>query len=955
MDVDLTKQGRGVRWMRTMQQVQEMESSATSATAGKRSAAATAMAKAVLRQSQADEAKREKRIPSGQRLEGDEVFDVDEPRDQSNQAQLSVSPITMYNSEGKSRGRIIAVNEKYICYGLKGGPIRVLNPKTGVKTLLRGHAAPVSDMAFFSQKMDVLGSVSNDGKLFVRRLKEKDEGEDAVDIEDEVLMSLQVHLSREHGDPLFCWHPSLPDGFACAFGNQVFICSISSCIVGNGKSRDIVCNLDQSPPKGVAVLPTMEEEVSAVKFSPKGLLLAIGSIDGQLFVWSMPGAGSDSTSTKLLSNFEPYGKEAIGSIHWLQTSTDKPVLMTGNSSNSDIRLWRLEGERYTCPQTLKFVSSRHGVHAFSNVVDVVEDANLVILANSKTNTLYTVHYGEGKGLELCLDYLSEHIIAQPILSFVAHTADAGASNGNNKMVNVFAVQPKAIQQYFINTEICVPPEENTTEGMSEVESAVEEKPAQRTHRSPRGEKAFESPTETGNKQQPRLLTPSQIMQLAGSAGKNSQRRQSGQGYEESANEDLPAKQEDHNISQGSTSDGLSESGPGTHAEAEDAPKVRLLVRPTNSEAPSPDARIKQLEEEVQKLKTDTTAAVAKEGRRLEASLIKAIKANSQESQGMEKKRMEKLVLAMSQTILQDLPRQLADTVKAEMAALEEKIADSIAASVTSSLEASTAKTIQNRLPGAIKGTLTEALRSNFQASVIPSFEAAVREMFAQIDASLTAGLQQQINSTSEVAKVSDLLEQASQLTETLRVEITEGQRKLLAIAADERSRALKQQSGLQSHTGDGSGMMGTSLEQLEAKLDPTIELKGLVEARKYEEAYNKVLSLGDVETVVWLCKQVDATAIFNFTPPLLSQGVLLSLMQQLSTDLQKDTTLKLSWIQNTALALDPQDPVLSVHMRPILQSTFVALNNRLRTARSGEAGQIKLVIHLMNSLLTACK
>ena len=73
MDEDLTRQGRGVRWMRTMQQVQEMESSATSTMVGKRSAAATAMAKAVLRQSQADEAKREKHRPNGQRLEGDEV------------------------------------------------------------------------------------------------------------------------------------------------------------------------------------------------------------------------------------------------------------------------------------------------------------------------------------------------------------------------------------------------------------------------------------------------------------------------------------------------------------------------------------------------------------------------------------------------------------------------------------------------------------------------------------------------------------------------------------------------------------------------------------------------------------------------------------------------------------------------------------------------------------------
>lgn len=56
-----------------MQKVQDTESSATSNVVGKKSAAATAMAKAVLRQSEADKAKKEKHGPIGKRLDGDEV------------------------------------------------------------------------------------------------------------------------------------------------------------------------------------------------------------------------------------------------------------------------------------------------------------------------------------------------------------------------------------------------------------------------------------------------------------------------------------------------------------------------------------------------------------------------------------------------------------------------------------------------------------------------------------------------------------------------------------------------------------------------------------------------------------------------------------------------------------------------------------------------------------------
>lgn len=41
-------------------------------------------------------------------------------------------------------------------------------------------------------------------------------------------------------------------------------------------------------------------------------------------------------------------------------------------------------------------------------------------------------------------------------------------------------------------------------------------------------------------------------------------------------------------------------------------------------------------------------------------------------------------------------------------------------------------------------------------------------------------------------------------------------------------------------------------------------------------------------------------------PPVLSQQVLLSLLQQLGYDLSRDSTTKLTWIQDAALALDPQ-------------------------------------------------
>lgn len=80
-------------------------------------------------------------IPRGRHLRGDHViYDVDARKAGDAQAQLEVSPITVYSSEtALALGRQIAVNKKFVCYGLRGGPIRILNINNSQRVLLRGH------------------------------------------------------------------------------------------------------------------------------------------------------------------------------------------------------------------------------------------------------------------------------------------------------------------------------------------------------------------------------------------------------------------------------------------------------------------------------------------------------------------------------------------------------------------------------------------------------------------------------------------------------------------------------------------------------------------------------------------------------------------------------------------------------------------------------------------------
>ena len=63
---------------------------------------------------------------------------------------------------------------------------------------------------------------------------------------------------------------------------------------------------------------------------------------------------------------------------------------------------------------------------------------------------------------------------------------------------------------------------------------------------------------------------------------------------------------------------------------------------------------------------------------------------------------------------------------------------------------------------------------------------------------------------------------------------------------------------------------------------------------RYEDAFGRVLDMADVGRVTWLCQQVDPAQLLGQDPLPLSQSVLLSLMQQLGTDLSKVPSLRFS-------------------------------------------------------------
>ena len=126
----------------------------------------------------------------------------------------------------------------------------------------------------------------------------------------------------------------------------------------------------------------------------------------------------------------------------------------------------------------------------------------------------------------------------------------------------------------------------------------------------------------------------------------------------------------------------------------------------------------------------------------------------------------------------------------------------------------------------------------------------------------------------------------------------------------------------------------------------------LIGQRRYEEAFTAALSKGDVELLSWLCSHSDVHDVFG-TRPALCQAVLLSLVQQLGSDIGIGTALKATWIREAALSLDTKGQVFAAHARPILADALHAMQREFGTC-SDRAGMtaLQLGIHVLRSLLS---
>ncbi|CAG8438797.1 1199_t:CDS:10, partial [Acaulospora colombiana] len=294
-------------------------------------------------------------------------------------------------------------------------------------------------------------------------------------------------------------------------------------------------------------------------------------------------------------------------------------------------------------------------------------------------------------------------------------------------------------------------------------------------------------------------------------------------------------------------------------------------------------------------------------------------------------------------------RGITDAVnKSIPAAIEKSVADNVQRVLA---KTPVIDSIAKAVSKAIRPVIEETFRDNFTTVLIPSYQKATNAMFEQITATFEAGMQDiavksaqasSYNNTANVDKnalarlqvsVENLTQQLNQLQGNLTGHGGH-QNQLARSLSDELKRILNPQNSNTSQQPSVSqqepyiyGRASSSQQpqqqhqsQLFSPADPPnlVEYDRSLEAGNYEDAFVAVLSTHEIVHILRLCHKLSPKTVFLPARSLVTQPVILSLIHHLSFDLHKYSELKLSWIEEAVLKLNPKDSTIREHCERLL-------------------------------------
>uniref|UniRef100_A0A8D0B2I2 Enhancer of mRNA-decapping protein 4 n=1 Tax=Sander lucioperca TaxID=283035 RepID=A0A8D0B2I2_SANLU len=316
--------------------------------------------------------------------------------------------------------------------------------------------------------------------------------------------------------------------------------------------------------------------------------------------------------------------------------------------------------------------------------------------------------------------------------------------------------------------------------------------------------------------------------------------------------------------------------------------------------------------------------------------------------------MKKTVPQSISKSLEPVTGQLSNTIAAKLTAVEVTLKENVSKVVKSK---NTTDAIGRAAAEAMQGPIQAAYKDAFQGIVLPVFERGCQSMFQQINDSFKQGTQEYIQQLETHMKNRKQKEQetrdpmigqlqqmtdsfqsstdqlANNITANVRAEVQHQiqmmvgnlQESILShvqrIVKGEVSQAMKEQQAVVTSSIMQAMRSAASTPVPTAHLDYQTQqanILQLLQQGQLNQAFQQALSATDLNLVLYVCETIDSQQVFGQHPCPLSQPVLLSLIQQLSSNLTTRSELKISYLEDAVMNLDHSDPLTRDHMSSVL-------------------------------------
>uniref|UniRef100_A0A672H3H9 Enhancer of mRNA-decapping protein 4 n=1 Tax=Salarias fasciatus TaxID=181472 RepID=A0A672H3H9_SALFA len=327
------------------------------------------------------------------------------------------------------------------------------------------------------------------------------------------------------------------------------------------------------------------------------------------------------------------------------------------------------------------------------------------------------------------------------------------------------------------------------------------------------------------------------------------------------------------------------------------------------------------------------------------------------SSRLDKVLREEIKKTVPQTVsksLEPATGQLNNTIAAKLNSVEVNLKDNIGKMVKSK---NTTDAIGRAAAEAMQGPILAAYKDAFQSIVLPVFERGCQSMFQQINDSFKQGTQEYIQQLETHMKSRKQREQeardpvlgqlqqmidgfqsstdqlANNITANVRAEVQHQvqmmvgnmQESILShvqrIVKGEVSLAMKEQQAVVTSSIMQAMRSAAGTPVPTAHLDYQAQqanILQLLQQGQLNQAFQQALSATDLNLVLYVCETIDSQQVFGQHPCPLSQPVLLSLIQQLSSNLATRSELKISYLEDAVMNLDHSDPLTRDHMASVL-------------------------------------